>query len=241
MSSNPRKRTYSGSAARPSAARRRRTTAAPVARARLPYAQALTRGPGRQMGLTEVKSFDCPVLGGALPSIATPPASAEPGAAFVGITEINCIQQGATVANRIGNKIVIKSLHVKGSLVNAVPANVGVARLMLVYDTQTNGAFPAITDILLEQPLGAAMFYGGVNIANKSRFQIIRDKFYNLDSAQSQIHTFNLYCKGRWEVEYGANAGTIGDFRTGAIYLVGLFSNSAINLSATNCRSRYFD
>lgn len=194
-----------------------------------------------QTSLQEVKSFDCQILGGALPQVATPPAGAEPGAVFAGITEVNCVPQGATVANRIGNKIVIRSIHLKGSIYNSVLANLAVARLAIIYDKQPNGAFPAFTDIFMEQPLGAAAFYGSLNIANKSRFMVLRDAFYNLDAAQSQIHTFNLYCKGRWETEFGANAGTIGDFRTGAIYLVGVYSSTVVVLSQCSARVRYYD
>jgi len=204
---------------------------------RLPFQAAPL---AQRRGNMEIKSFDSLVTGGALPLIAAA-VGAEPAAAFAGLSEFNCVPQGATVANRIGNKIVIKSIHIKGSLVNNNLANLAVARLAVIYDKQPNGAFPGIADILTDQPAGAASFYGGLNIANKSRFQVIRDGFYNLDAAQSQIHTFNIYAKGRWEVEFGANAGNIGDFRTGALYLVAFYANSVVVLTTVACRIRYFD
>lgn len=209
---------------------------------RLPYQQRRTAplGLSGRPSSQEVKSFDSSVAGGALPAIGAA-VGAEPGVAFAGFTELNCIPQGATVANRIGNKVVCKSLHIKGTIYNNNTALLAVARLMVVYDKQPNGAFPAMADILVEQPAGAPLFYGSLNIANKSRFQVIRDGFYNLDSAQSNIHTFNLYCKGRWETEFGANAGTIGDFRTGAIYLIGIYANAIVLLSNVACRVRYYD
>jgi len=191
-------------------------------------------------GLGEVKSFDCQVVGGNMPLIAAA-AGAEPGAAWTGYTELNCVPQGATVANRIGNKIVIKSIHFKGTIANQVLANLAVARVAIVYDKQPNGAFPAFTDMFIDQPAGAANTYSGLNIANKSRFQIVRDQFFNLDSAQSQIHTLNWYMKGRWEVEYGANAGNIGDFRTGSIYLLAVYVGAVVNLATSSCRIRYYD
>lgn len=204
----------------------------------LPY-QVRQRAPvARRVSAVEVKSFDSIVAGGALPLIAAT-VGAEPAAVFAGITELNCVQQGATVANRIGNKIVIRSIHLKCAI--SAVANLCIARLMIVYDKQPNGAFPAITDILLDQPAGAGSFYGGLNIANKSRFQIIRDAFHTIDPGQAQIQSINLYCKGRWESEYGANAGNIGDFRTGAVYLVAFYAVNPIILSPAACRIRYYD
>jgi len=190
--------------------------------------------------LSEVKSFDCVWAGGNLVQVAAA-AGAEPGAAWAGFAEINCIPQGATVANRIGNKVVVRSVHLKASLVNQIFANAATARMAVIYDKQPNGAFPAYTDIFLDQPIGAANTYSGINIANKSRFTMLRDQFFNLDAAQGQVRTINWYIKGRWEVEYGANAGTIGDFRTGAIYLLGIYAGSVINLNLGSVRVRYYD
>jgi len=191
--------------------------------------------------MTEVKSFDGIVAGGNLPSYNTPPAGAEPGLPFAGITHLNCIQQAATVSGRIGNKVVIRSLHFKGTIGNSTLASLGIIRFMLIYDRQPNGAFPTWADILTDQPAGTSGVYSSINIANKSRWQFIRDKFFNLDSAQAQVHTINWYCKGRWEVEYGASTGTVGDFRTGAIYLVGIVSGTTATVSTCSCRVRYYD
>nr|WAE43100.1 MAG: capsid protein [Cressdnaviricota sp.] len=196
----------------------------------------------RRVALTEVKSFDCGVVGGALVAY-NAVAGAEPGAALAGLTEVNCIPQGATVANRIGNKVMQKSIHFRCSLVAASPT-VGEARCMLVYDKQPNGAFPAFGDICLPQPGGAVVVYSPLNIANKSRFQVIRDQFFNFDVAQSLIHHVDWYCKGRWETEFGANAGNIGDFRTGAILFICMttYATGAIQLVPNaSSRVRYFD
>jgi len=66
---------------------------------------------------TEVKTFDCIVTA---PAASIPLVSAaaggEPTAAFVGITEINDVRQGAAFYNRIGAKIVIKSVELTGEV-----------------------------------------------------------------------------------------------------------------------------
>jgi len=197
----------------------------------------------RRQGLSEIKSFDVNPIGIAVFPTLAGCVGAEPALGFAGITELNCVQQGATVAQRIGNKIVIKSIHIKFSLISAAAVQACV-RFMLVYDRQPNGAFPLIGDILTDQPAGAATPYGGLNIANKSRFQVIRDQFLTFDPAQSQVHNVNIYAKSRWEVEYGANAGTIGDFRTGALLLVAFstfLAGGNVQMSNASCRSRFFD
>lgn len=66
---------------------------------------------------TEVKTFDCHITVPAanLPLI-TAAAGGEPTAAFVGITEINDVRQGAGFNQRIGAKIVVKSVELTGEV-----------------------------------------------------------------------------------------------------------------------------
>lgn len=215
--------------------KKRRRTRAPARR------PAVSRILGRT-SITEIKSFDCVNTGVAILPAPGAIASAEPGVAFAGITELNCIPQGATVANRIGNKVVIKSIHYRAHL-NAAAGTVGVVRLMIVRDNQPNGAFPAATDILLNQPAGALTGYSGVNIANKSRFAVLRDGFYPIDQAQSLVHQVNLYIKGRFDTEFGGNAGTIADLRTGSLLLVCFLTMGLGNITLSDgvTRIRYWD
>lgn len=193
--------------------------------------------------LTEVKSFDSGPTGVAVMPTLAGCAGAEPGVAFTGITELNNLTQGATVAQRIGNKVVMKSIHLKLSMVAGAAVQACV-RFMMVYDRQPNGAFPLIADILTDQPAGVATPYGGLNIANKSRFNVIRDHFLTFDPAQSQVHNINIYAKGRWEAEYGSTAGTIADLRTGAMYLIcftTFLAGGNVQMSNGSARIRFFD
>lgn len=66
---------------------------------------------------TEVKTFDCHITVPAanLP-IVTAAAGGEPTAAFVGITEINDVRAGSGFNNRIGAKIVVKSVELTGEV-----------------------------------------------------------------------------------------------------------------------------
>jgi hypothetical protein len=169
-------------------------------------------------------------------------AAAEPAAGFAGITELNCVLQGQTVASRIGNKITMKSAHLRFDL-SAAAAILADVRVMVLYDRQPNGAFPALADILVDQPAGVVAPFAGINIANKSRFLMLRDQDFLLDQGQASIHCVNMYIKGRWETEFGSTLNAITDFRTGALYLCVFttFASGNVAISNGTCRIRYYD
>lgn len=115
----------------------------------------------------------------------------------------------------------------------------------MIYDRQPNGAFPAIADILYNQNAGAVEYASGVNMTNKSRFSIIRDLRIQLDTLNNQSFLIHTYSKCNAEVEFGSDAGTVADIRTGALYVVaftGILSGAGA-MSIRNCmtRIRYFD
>lgn len=178
----------------------------------------------------ELKSFDQIVLNSDLATFSstTLPSGSEPGVAFTGFTCINEIQQGTTFYQRVGTKVTMTSVGVDISLsvqpnVNAtvltqVPTS-GIIRFSLVYDRQTNGAYPQYSDIFAVNDQ-APLFNSRVNIMNRSRFLVIRDQYLDFDTAQALTHSIHLYAKGRWDEEFGTNSATIGEIRTGAIYLV---------------------
>jgi len=116
---------------------------------------------------------------------------------------------------------------------------------MLVYDRQPNGAFPAITDILYNASAGAVVYGSGVNMTNKSRFSILRDLRIELDPSNTEGEVFHTYSRCNAETEFGADGGTIGDIRTGALYLVvftGVLTGAAvITMRNVMTRIRYFD
>jgi len=201
-----------------------------------------------QMSRGEVKFFDVNVALAAvgLPLPAAPPAGAEPAAAFTGITELNCVQQGATAYNRIGTKIQMKSIHFSCllSMGGSAPTS-NSCRLMLVYDRQPNGAFPALSAILSDNISAAPAFTCGVNMANRSRFVILRDQYFAFNQAGVTIQPVSMFVKTKLETQFSSNAGNIGDINSGALFLVAMgFTNSAacsIQAHSAHSRIRYFD
>lgn len=78
------------------------------------------------------------------------------------------VPQGDTVSSRIGKKISLKAIQIKGKIV-AAALSVTKASLLLVYDRNPNAATPAITDVL-----ASASSLALSNRQWSERFKIIR-------------------------------------------------------------------
>ena len=207
-----------------------------------------------QMARGEVKFFDLtianPVTSGpyGLQQTSAPPSGAEPSTAFAGITELNCVEQGATAYNRIGTKILIKSIMFQAcfSVAGSAAGN-DLVRYMLVYDHQPNGAFPTFSTILSANIGTAPNFYGSINMSNRSRFIILRDRIQAIDpdGGNGGMISVKEFVKCKLETQFKSSTPSIGDITTGAIYLVAFaLSSSAITyvqMSSGSCRIRFFD
>lgn len=88
---------------------------------------------------------------------------------------------GSLETNRIGRKIMLKSLHFTGRIVVSGLADATVMeylRIMIIYDRQTNGAGPAIADVLQAVDNAGGLTstaMDGLNISNAERFKVLRD------------------------------------------------------------------
>lgn len=207
-----------------------------------------------QMGRGEVKFFDVTITNPVtsnpygLQQTSAPPSGAEPSTPFAGITELNCVEQGATSYNRIGTKILIKSILFQACF-SVAGSNAGndLVRYMLVYDHQPNGAFPTFSTILSANIGTAPNFYGSVNMSNRSRFIILRDRIQAIDpdGGNGGMISVKEFIKTKLETQFKSSTNTIEDITTGAIYLVAFaLSSSAITyvqMSSGSCRIRYFD
>lgn len=182
------------------------------------------------------------------------------------ITVLNLISPGSSMFNRIGRKVSMKSIHIQGFFNWNFLDNPGgqFARIMVVYDKQTNGAVPNITDILQDQcnntggdaPINVAT--SGVNLNNRDRFEVITDRRFYLPGFQNANGLFlptataddmhvEVYSKlkGR-EVHFKADSVpcVIGDIATGSLLLL-TFGATALNLAVWtftgSIRLRYSD
>lgn len=118
------------------------------------------------------------------------------------VAALNLVQAGSSYFNRIGRKIEMKSLQMKGQL-NGIGANSqGLAaggRILIVYDRQANGALPVYADVIKSQTQVSgttqSLNYDMVNLDNRDRFLILRDIEFTMPSVTrvASADTFSGY------------------------------------------------
>lgn len=140
------------------------------------------------------------------------------------LTLLNGCAPGTGGSDRIGRKIVIKSIHVKGYIYPDTTATFNTPKLCLVWDKQPSAVAPAFTDIF-DQVGGNNLPYSPINLDNSRRFKILWSKIYNVTGGatvtDSSSRWVEVYKKVNLTTVYNAgSAGTIADIESGALYLV---------------------
>ncbi len=168
---------------------------------------------------------------------------------------LNHIAQGATESERVGRKVVLRSLQFRGTVQGGQATSTDETdneyRIIVYCDKQANGAAATVTDILETAALHS--FY---NLANVGRFRILYDHTKNLpypDGIQTAAGTFKLIAQDyKWEVNLRMAIplefdntfadGRIGTIRSNNIGIIGLsLTDSAPPLLAYTARIRYSD
>lgn len=158
------------------------------------------------------------------------------GPVWSSIQLINPIAQGSTASQRIGRKLVLKSIFLRFAA-NPGTSAIG-CRWLVIYDHAPNGALPVITDILSADSINAHQ-----NLTNSDRFMVIHDDYINTPVAATSF-------AGKWYRKFTdqglqsqwttATTGTIADVVTGAIY-VAYVSLAAAGTFAATARVRFTD
>lgn len=131
----------------------------------------------------------------------------------------------------------------------ATPANAQDVsfRIILVHDKQTNGATPAITDILTTGTGGVAGGFNGDNVVGYggTRFRVLRDSGpFSLNPTVlngatpttmtcARSWTWSFGPKGLGKVQFDATAGAITDIVSGELFWVTISDNATGNLTVT--------
>jgi len=161
---------------------------------------------------------------------------------------INGFKQGSGNHERQGNRILLKTLTVKGRLVQPpyILAAGAFVRLMIVYDESPNGAaclssdFLGGTDYAGTALPSAALPYSGLPQAASSRFKIIRDQKFSMGAQGAAASTAQLAIPfaQQWEIDWyirlnmlesqylTADGNAVTAVGTGALYIV-LVSDAA--------------
>ena len=142
---------------------------------------------------------------------------------------LNAMATGTTASTRVGRRITMKSLLVKGSF-SMAPTTTGSTpvRVLIVYDKQTNGAAPVATDVVLTDEIHSPM-----NLSNSHRFVTLMDEVVPCFGSQGpQSAMFTRFVKLDHQVEFNTgNAGTVADIQTGSVYCL-VWQNGRILIAA---------
>ncbi len=161
--------------------------------------------------------------------------------------------QGNGESNRIGRKMTVRKIHVRG----AVVINSGVdmtqssdqVDCMIVQDMQTNGAIFAATDLI-----DTDAFTSFRNLANSKRFKVLWKKSYSLScpaaagttapavvtGEQTRIIKCNVTCNVPIEYDNSFADGRITTVRSNNLYWCTQSSNGQCT-TTLNARIRFSD
>jgi len=181
------------------------------------------------------------------------------------------ISEGSGESECIGRKVIVKSIlirftiskneQVQATTVATLPATLALmttnatCRVALVLDTQCNGAIAAVTDVVTPAAQG---IFGLQNLANSSRFRIIKEWYANLN-VETQVAAvttgtttalfsdkksqyFKWYKKVNIPIEYSSNAGArvIANVKSNNLYFI-YWCNTNDCIASGQIRVRYVD
>jgi len=157
---------------------------------------------------------------------------------------LNGLDRGDDDGSRIGRKVTLKSLELRGVAKATVETGLAQAiRVIVVYDSQTNAAAPGITDIL-----NTADAVSLRNMNGSTRFKVLIDWYGALGDAtgdQRQPAFMHEYRKFSLPMQFNnGDAGTVADIVMGSIYMVTvgeLAAGATAGAGTIRTRIRYID
>ncbi len=167
-------------------------------------------------------------------------------------SSIVLVGQGITESTRIGRKIAVRSMNLRFQI--SLPSGVDLAdvpngdtmRIIVFLDRQANGANAEVLDLL-----ETATYNSNLNLANKGRFYIYRDKFItinrsvavtdgtNTSTTPLVLREFNMYRKLNVAVEFDGTSGLISELTTNNIAFLYITSQGLAGITDQESRIRY--
>lgn len=205
---------------------------------RQPFIPALLAGPRR-----ELKSVD--VVEATPRNLVAVASVAGASSMATGMTIINASNAGDASFEHIGKNASIQSLALECEFSQPqTDASASTVRLMIVYDRQPNGAYPAIGDLLADNA-SAPVFNSAINIGYRERFAVLRDCQFTLDTAVGLTHHYETFIKRQLDINYIGTSNAIASVGSGAVYLVCFFlqllGTTAPVMVSRHSRCRYYD
>lgn len=164
--------------------------------------------------------------------------------------QLTLIPQGDTESSRDGRQAFIRSIQIRASA-NMVPAAAATAAtnacIMLVLDTQTNGAAAAVTDVMTTNNISGT---GLINMANSQRFKILKrwDLVFNSPAGATTAYNnvakhIEFYKKVAFPMNFNGTTGAITEIRDNNLFLLAGTDGSSddtVVVSGT-ARVRFYD
>lgn len=161
---------------------------------------------------------------------------------------LNTIAQGSTDQTRVGKRVALKSLQIRGTVQGNSGCVAAHGALLIVYDKRPTGVLPGVTDILESMSSDAFM-----DASNSGRFDVIRRLDFDVqgtpgsNDSDDSFHVVNEYIRlgNRPTVYKEVGTGAIADIAEGSLIAVFVGNTSHTTdldiLSNVGFRLRYVD
>ncbi len=163
---------------------------------------------------------------------------------------ILAIAQGTAEQQRIGRKITITNINIRGNFTLPPGATFSsdMGRLIIYLDKQCNGATAAVTDIIKTNTVNEC-YRDFLNLSNSGRFVILQDLYFTMNSSCNdatinqfgeinKTHKYNKRCS--IPIEYSSTAGAITEIKSNNICTLFVNHNAQIEYTA-DVRIRFTD
>lgn len=177
--------------------------------------RSLMRTGGFSGGKDELKFFDLQITNFTLDYDATAPLNTNP---------LNAMAAGTDYNLRLSRRICNKSLTITyciaatASATNTQPDKSDFARMLIVYDLQSNGATPAVADVLQSTSIPFDSVLEDNNLNNRARFLTLYDKFHPISTGCAPVYRRAYIKLGGLESTFNAATAGVGSMNTGAIW-----------------------
>lgn len=166
-------------------------------------------------------------------------------------TSIVDVPQGTGESERIGRRVTMKSVNIKGWMIREALSNLAVSqarvRLALVQDKQTNGALTNPLDVWNENSVDSYR-----NLSNVGRFNILYDKTFTLNvlaaAGNGSTNTtaafgryFKISRKINMPIEFDGPTGGISELQSNNLVWFAIFDGATTTTINFNVRVRYTD
>lgn len=154
---------------------------------------------------------------------------------------LNGLAQGTSAVTRVGTRIYMKSLLVRGQFITtANNSPTGPIRLLVVYDKEANGAACTAAQVLAADTVGSPL-----SLYSPGRFTVLMDEYMHCENGNVGAWFINRYVKLGLPVLFNnGNAGTVADISSGSVYAfvhIGGQNYTAATNGAVYARIRFED